>query len=47
VPEPRPDIRQSAEYQDERAEVRREEEAGELREITPDNPFPPTRYDDE
>jgi len=35
VPEPRPDVRQSA------------EEAGELREITPDNPFPPTRYDDE
>jgi hypothetical protein len=45
VPEPRPDVRQSPEYQGERAEVRREEEAGELREITPDNPFPPTRYD--
>ena len=47
VPEPRPDIRQSAEYQDERAEARRQEEAGELRELTPDDPFPPTRYDDE
>ena len=46
VPE-RSDVRQSAVYQDERAEVRREEEAGELREITPDNPFPPTRYDGE
>jgi hypothetical protein len=42
VPQPRPDIRQSPEYQEERAEVRREEEAGELHD--PD-PFPPTRYD--
>ena len=42
VPEPRPDVRQSTEYQEERAEVRREEEAGELHD--PD-PFPPTRYD--
>jgi hypothetical protein len=42
VPEPRPDVRQSPEYQEERAEVRREEEAGELHD--PD-PFPPTRYD--
>jgi hypothetical protein len=47
VPPARPDIRQSAEYQDERAEARRQEEAGELRELTPDDPFPPTRYDDE
>jgi len=42
VPERRPDVRQSTEYQEERAEVRREEEAGELHD--PD-PFPPTRYD--
>ena len=42
VPEPRPDVRQSPQYQEERAEVRREEEAGELHD--PD-PFPPTRYD--
>jgi hypothetical protein len=47
VPPARPDIRQSAEYQDERAEARRQEDAGELRELTPDDPFPPTRYDDE
>jgi hypothetical protein len=47
VPEPRSDARQSAVYQDERAEVRREEEAGELHKLTPDDPFPPTRYDDE
>lgn len=47
VREPRSDVRQSAGYQDERAEVRREEDAGELHELTPDNPFPPTRYDDE
>ena len=42
VPEPPPDIRDEPEYQEERAEIRREEEAGELRD--PD-PFPPTRYD--
>jgi hypothetical protein len=45
VPEPRPDVRQRTEYQEERAEVRREEEAGELRQPGPDDPFPPTRYD--
>ena len=43
---PRPDVRDSAVYRDEQAEIRREEEAGELRELSPDNPFPPTRYDD-
>ncbi len=42
VPGPRPDLRERPEYRDERAEVRREEEAGELHD--PD-PFPPTRYD--
>ncbi len=44
VPE-RANVRQAPEYQEERAEVRREEEAGELRGLTPDDPFPPTRYD--
>src|SRR5437899_12614997 len=40
----RPDVRDSAVYRDEQAEIRREEEAGELRELSPDNPVPPTRY---
>jgi hypothetical protein len=44
---PPPDIRQSTEYREEVAEIRREEEAGELRDVGPDNPFPPTRYDSE
>jgi len=43
---PRPDVRDSAVYRDEQAEIRREQEAGELWEPSPDNPFPPTRYDD-
>jgi hypothetical protein len=43
VPDRR-DIRDEPEYQEELAEVRREEEKGELRD--PD-PFPPTRYDSE
>lgn len=43
---PRPDVRESAVYRDEQAEIQREEEAGELWEPSPDNPFPPTRYDD-
>jgi len=42
VPEPPQDLREGTEYRAERAEIRREEEAGELRD--PD-PFPPTRYD--
>lgn len=41
---PPADIRDSPEYQDEAAEVRRQREAGELQD--PD-PFPPTRYDSE
>ena len=41
-----PDVRQGTEYREEQAELRREEEAGELWEPSPDNPFPPTRYDD-
>jgi hypothetical protein len=46
TPAPRPDVREGAEYREEQAEIRREEEAGELWEPSPDNPFPPTRYDD-
>jgi hypothetical protein len=42
VPKPRPDVRQSPEYRQGRAEVRREEGAGELGDP---GPFPPTRYD--
>ena len=40
------DVRQTEVYQEERAEVRREEEKGELYAIDEDHPFPPTRYDD-
>ena len=47
VPAPRPDVRQGTEYREEQAEIRREEQAGELREPSADDPFPPTRYDDE
>ena len=47
VPAPRREVRQGAEYHEEQAEVRREERAGELRDLTPDNPFPPTRYPDD
>jgi hypothetical protein len=45
VPAPRPDVREGNEYRAEQAEIRREEEAGELREPDADDPFPPTRYD--
>ena len=40
------DIRQTEVYQEERAEVRRQEDKGELHPIDEDHPFPPTRYDD-
>ena len=40
------DITQTEEYQEERAEVRREEDKGELYRIDEEHPFPPTRYDD-
>lgn len=39
------DIRQSEEYQEERAELRRQIEDGELREPSGQDPFPPTRYE--
>ena len=43
----RPDVRQGTVYQEEQAEIRREEAAGEIWEPSPDNPYPPTRYDNE
>ncbi len=39
------DIRQTDVYKDERAEVEREEEKGELYPIDEEHPFPPTRYE--
>jgi hypothetical protein len=38
-------IRQTDVYEEERAEIRREIEDGELRDLSEDHPFPPTRYD--
>jgi hypothetical protein len=40
------DIRDSEVYQEERAEVRRQVEDGELRPVDEDHPFPPTRYEE-
>jgi hypothetical protein len=45
VPAPTPDVRQTAVYREEQAEIRREQEAGELHDLTDEDPFPPTRYD--
>jgi hypothetical protein len=42
---PVPDIRQSEVYEEERAELRREIDDGEFRDISKDHPFPPTRYE--
>lgn len=39
------DIRESEEYEEERAELRRQIDDGELREPSDKNPFPPTRYE--
>jgi hypothetical protein len=39
------DITQTEVYQEERAEVRRESEKGELYPIDEEHPFPPTRYE--
>ena len=44
---PTPDIRQSEEFQEARAEIRREEDEGELYRITERHPYPPTEYDRE
>jgi hypothetical protein len=46
VPNPDDDIRQSTEWQEEKAELRRQEENGEFRDVGPNNPFPPTSYED-
>ncbi|HVT70684.1 MAG TPA: hypothetical protein VHF26_23255 [Trebonia sp.] len=40
------DIRHSEEYQEERAEMRRQVNDGELREPSDRDPFPPTRYEE-
>src|SRR5580658_960928 len=40
------DIRQTEVYQDERAEIRRQEDKGEIYPLDEEHPFPPTRYDD-
>src|SRR5271156_686387 len=39
------DVRQTEVYQEEQAEIRREEDKGEIYPIDEDHPFPPTRYD--
>jgi hypothetical protein len=39
------DITESEEFQEERAEIRHEEDEGELYPINEQHPFPPTRYD--
>jgi hypothetical protein len=41
------DIRQTEEYEEERAELRRQIDDGEFRDPGPSDPFPPTRYKDE
>jgi len=40
------DIRQTEVYEEERAELRRQIDKGELREPSENDPFPPTRYDE-
>jgi hypothetical protein len=40
------DIRDTEEYEEERAELRRQIDDGELRDPGPSDPFPPTRYKD-
>ena len=40
------DVRQTDQYREEQAEIRREEDKGEIYPIDEDHPFPPTRYDD-
>ena len=44
-PEPE-DIRQTEAYEEERAELRREIDKGEIREPSERDPFPPTRYEE-
>jgi hypothetical protein len=46
-PSPRDtDIRQTDQYQQEQAEIRRQVDRGELRDPSASDPFPPTRYED-
>lgn len=45
TPPPPEDITQTEEWQEERAEFRREEDKGELGHINEHHPFPPTRYE--
>ena len=45
VPTPTPDVRQTDVYRAEQAEIRREQAAGELPDLTDEDPFPPTRYE--
>jgi hypothetical protein len=40
------DIRQTEAYEEERAELRREIDKGEIREPSERDPFPPTRYEE-
>ena len=42
---PRPDVTQTEEFQEARAEIERELEEGELRPITEQHPYPPSHYD--
>ena len=44
---PPQDITLNEDWQQERAEVRRQRDEGELRPITERHPFPPTRYEEE
>jgi len=44
---PTPDLRRSDVFQEARAEIRHEEDEGEIYPITERHPFPPTRYDRE
>ncbi len=39
------DVTESEEFQEARAEIRREEDAGELHAFDEQDPYPPTRYD--
>jgi hypothetical protein len=45
-PVPSEDLTQTEQYQEERAEIRREVDNGELRSIDEQHPFPPSRYED-
>ena len=44
---PPEDITLNEDWQEERAEFRRQQDEGELRPITERHPFPPTRYEEE